>query len=71
MTDVKFESTLIKKTRELLQNRPRTVSYAMIADDTGLTLRWIQEFATNTDADYGACRVEQLYIYLSGKQLAV
>lgn len=64
------ESKLIATTRDLLQARSRLQTYAVIAENTGLTVRWLAQFA-NSDAsdDFSATRVETLYNYLSGKPL--
>lgn len=60
---------LHKKTLELLHNRPRTMTYEYIAEQTGLTFWWIQYFAKQKDKDPGVNKVETLYVFLSGREL--
>lgn len=66
------ESILITHTRNLLQQRPRNVTYDKIAQDTGLSVRWLTQLATykaDCVTDFGTLKVETLYTYLSGKRL--
>lgn len=65
------EPVLIAHTRNLLLQRPRSLTYEQIARDTDLNVRWIAALAqcADKDADFGAHKIERLYTYLSGKQL--
>lgn len=71
------ESIFISHTQQLLQQRPRNVTYEKIAQDTGLTTRWLSAFAScnsnsaDDSTDFGALKVEKLYTYLSGKTLTL
>jgi hypothetical protein len=60
---------LTEKTLELLKNRPRTLEYEKISQDTGIGGSWLRMFATNRIKDPGCYRVETLYNYLSDKPL--
>jgi hypothetical protein len=64
-------SILIARTRELLANRPRPLTYAHIAGDTGLTVRWLEAFAGGKMDDPSCAKVETLYEVLAGKKLDV
>jgi hypothetical protein len=60
---------LTEKTKELLRNRPRTLEYSKISQDTGISLSWLNMFANDRIADPRASRIETLYNYLSSKKL--
>jgi hypothetical protein len=62
-------SQLAAKTRELLQNRPRTLTYPKIYADTGITEAWLSDFVGDSNRDYGINKVELLYTYLTGTNL--
>lgn len=64
-------SRLCTKTRELLLARPRTQTYKIISDATGLHPDWIMCFAQDRMDDPGVRKVEKLYEYLSGRTLKV
>lgn len=69
--DVVSMSILLTKTRGLLANRPKPVTYAHIEAATGLSVRWLEAFASCKIEDPSVSRVELLYTYLSGKPLDV
>lgn len=65
-------SKLAARTRVLLANRPRPVTYAHIATATGLSPRWLERFASDTaSGDFHCGKVEKLYEFLTGKPLDV
>jgi len=64
-----FQPQVAKRTRELLAKRPRSVTILTIAEATGLTAAWINDFAAYPDRDHGINKVETLYVYLSGENL--
>ena len=64
-------SRLCTKTVELLQRRPRTVTYKSIEEATGLKSEWLAGFANREFDDPGVKKVERLYEHLSGKRLKV
>lgn len=64
-------AVLITATRKHLRDRPRTMSYQHICQETGLTVGWLVDFASNEDRDFGCEKVERLYAFLTGKQLEV
>lgn len=53
------------QTRQLLNERPRSLNYDRIAKDTGLTVAWLRAFATGTSDNPGVVYVETLFIYLT------
>lgn len=69
MSEQNTTSQLAALTRQLLQDRPRSKTYSIIALETGLSEAWLDDFNRNTGRDFGVNRVESLYIYLSGKKL--
>ena len=64
-------SKLVARTRVLLANRPRTVTYAHIATATGLKVRWLERFAVDDETDPACGKVETLYEFLTGSPLDV
>lgn len=64
-------SVLATRTREALAARPRIVTYEVIAEECGVSVRWIQQFASDTIADPGVHKVEALYNFLTGKELDI
>ena len=63
-------STLYDRTLNLVRNRSRQITFRQIQTDTGLTVGWLEIFATGKMKDPGVCKVEALYVYLTGKPLA-
>lgn len=59
-------SELTERTRQLLYNRPQYQTYKVIAEATGISAKWITEFAVGGQKSYCIMRVETLYKYLSG-----
>lgn len=64
-----ISTRLRDRTQQLLRERPRTTTLEMIADATGLSARWIQDFGNDRSPDPGVCKVETLYTYLTGGPL--
>lgn len=64
-------SLLVARTRELLANRPRTLTYAHIEEASGLSVRWLEAFAGSKMKDPSCVKVETLYELLAGKKLDV
>lgn len=64
-------SKLVATTRDLLANRPRTLTYAHIEKETGVKVRWLETFAADKMAGPSCVKVETLYVFLSGKPLDV
>ena len=65
-------SKLAARTRVLLANRSRLVTYAHIAAETGLSPRWLERFASDTaSGDFHCGKVEELYEFLTGTPLDV
>lgn len=53
------------QTRQLLNDRPRTLDYDRIASDTGLTAAWLKAFARGQAENPGVVSVETLFVYLT------
>jgi len=64
-------SNLVTRTRELLANRPRPLTYAHIEEETGVKVRWLEAFAGGQMADPSCVKVEAVYELLAGKKLDV
>lgn len=64
-------SVLATRTREALAARPRVLTYEVIAEECGVSARWVQQFAADTIADPGVAKVEALYTFLTGKELDI
>lgn len=62
-------SRLVEHTRELLLNRPRTLTYEDLARKLDLNVFWLDRFANSRANDFGCAKVERLYEFLSGKTL--
>lgn len=65
------EGKLTARTRELVELRPRTVTYAHIEQATGVSARWIEAFGKNRVKRPCCDSVEAVYVFLSGKSLDV
>lgn len=52
------------QTRALLANRPRSLEYKTIADETGLSVAWLRAFAAGQADNPGVVSVETLYTFL-------
>lgn len=52
-----------------LLNRPRTLEFKKIAEDTGLNKFWLESFAKGMIAHPSVVRVETLYEYLTGREI--
>lgn len=61
-----LRSELTERTRNLLFNRPQHQSYRVISDATGISSRWLTDFAIGGQKSYCVMRVETLYKYLTG-----
>lgn len=62
--------TLFAATLTLVQNRPRHLSFRMIANATGLSEAWLKGFATGK-FDGGVTRVQCLWEYMTQRKLDV
>lgn len=64
-------TNLRDRTRELLHNRNRTLTYKAIESDTGLNRKWLAKFSRGLAKNPGVVHVETLYVYLSKHELKV
>lgn len=64
-----FTPRIASRTRELLLNRPRTMTLDDIVAKTGLTKGWLNDFSTQSMRDHGVNKVETLYFFLTGEGL--
>lgn len=61
--------SLHKRTKELYLNRPRTTTINLISEETNIPYSWLKSFPKITRPSVN--RVEILYNYLAGYELAV
>jgi transcriptional regulator with XRE-family HTH domain len=61
--------TLAEKTRELLQNRRRTLTIAEISYRLGVSENWVSLFATGKISDPSVNTIQDLYELLTGQHL--
>jgi hypothetical protein len=66
---IKPQSKLLKKTIELYENRPISITNEIISEKTGLGYPWICGFRNSEEV--GVVKIETLYKFLSGKELEV
>lgn len=69
-----FISKLETRTRELLRNRPRDLTYAMISDQAealggDIKPLWLASFMSTPHQGFSVAKVELLYNILSGSEL--
>jgi len=64
-----FKTSLRDETRRLVKERPRSLSLRTIAADTGLNIRWLEQFRDGGSPNPGVCFVQTLYEYLTQRQL--
>lgn len=62
---------LLAHTVQLLRERPRSVTLAMISQATGLKQSWLNMMITGYFEDPGVKKVQALYEYLSQKTLLI
>lgn len=69
MRTEKIERTaLVRRTVDLLRNRPRTLTTRQIEKDTGISRGWLVNLMS-TDGDPSANRIVRLYEYLTKSEL--
>jgi hypothetical protein len=61
--------SLRDRTRRLLIERPRHLTYQIIAAETALKPAWLEAFAQDKIPDPGVGKVEKLFDFLNGKSL--
>lgn len=66
-----FPSALKDKTRELLKQLDRSITFKAIANETGLSEQWIGMFSRDEIAAPDVGRVEKLYSYLNKSPLVI
>ena len=64
-----YSSILANATLDLLKNRPRTITFKIISEETGLSDGWLREFVSGRKKELGVVKVERLYTFLSKKQI--
>lgn len=64
---------LLAHTRELLQNRPRSVTLAQVAEGADVSIHWLSVVIRNPkpgeDTDPGVKRVQRVYEFLTNQPL--
>jgi len=70
-TQSDIRSDLLDETLALLRARPAGLSYGRIANETGLTIHWLQMLARKDGiSDPGVRRIETLHRFLAGQVTA-
>lgn len=64
-------SALREHVRLRLINRPRPITLAQVAKDTGLTVAWLETLIYDKSPDCSVLKCEILYCYFEGKQLTL
>lgn len=64
-------SSLREHVRLRLINRPRPVTLAEVARQTGLTTHWLETLIADKSPDCSVLKCEVLYAYFEGKQLTL
>lgn len=62
-------SALLERTRNLLAARPKELSLKAVAEATGLSKKWLEDFLACRSPDPGVVKVEALYTFLAGQPL--
>lgn len=57
-------TNLLQQTRDLFHTRPRTMTLAVIAEGTDLTVEWLRTFSQDRSEDYGVRKVQALHDFL-------
>lgn len=65
------ESELRDKTIELIKSRSVQITYETIAEKTGLSVRWVEEFANGRISNPGVCSVEAVYHFLTNEPIFI
>ena len=60
-------SMLKERTIELLRESPKSVP--MIAEDCGVSVRWLKYLKADKWDDPGVNKIERVYTYLTGRQI--
>lgn len=65
-------SRLLERTLELLRDRPRTITLAIIEENTGLKQTWLQSLSNGGKVKSpNVCSIVKLYEYLSESKLQI
>ena len=64
-------SKLLTSTMKALAERPRVLTYEVIAEECGVSARWLQQLVAGKIEDPGVCKVEAVYVFVTGKPLNV
>lgn len=59
------QSLLLNETLKLLRDRPRHLTYLIIANSTGISVRWLTSLICGDIKDPGINRIAVLHDYLS------
>jgi hypothetical protein len=61
----KLKTELRDKTRELLKNRPISMTLLLISEATGIEESWLKVFSSQGINEPSVNKVETLYLYLT------
>lgn len=60
-------SIFLEKTIQLLKERPKTLTFALIAEETELTSGWLESLLYKKNPNPSVIQLEILYNYLNGE----
>ena len=60
---------IVYRTKELLNSRPRSVTYSVIARECGVSERFLALLSRGIGKDYSARRIQLVYEYLTKSRL--
>lgn len=66
-----MESKLCLKTQEYLKTRPRQMRFKDVSEATGIPEAWLKMFGAGKIKEPSCPRVEKVYEFLTGKELAL
>lgn len=55
--------------RDKLQTRPKGLTLKQIAEETGISFRWLRLLSTDKYQECSCVKLEQLYVYFTGREL--
>jgi len=62
-------SQLLHRTLDMVRDRPRSCTYEVLAEQTGIPTAWLKNFVNNRIEDPGVKRVETLFVFFAKSPL--
>lgn len=59
--------TLLERTRRLVLDAPRSITFTIMAHEIGVSVAWVSRFAADKIPNPGINHVQALYDFLSNK----